>query len=440
MNDGVSETRGRQVDMNHSMNLRVEWRNLLSEIRSKEGFQNFLRGRLHAEYLRAGDQGPVLVLIPSVLGCYGLIIYDSQIEAVEFKFTFGDLVNLANGFTKSRRRVAQTERELVKARAVAEREDGTNADRHRYQRAKQDVHTERIRANGHLRDLLDTLWLTIMQPVIARLCLHDTANLSSLSRLWICPAGPFTALPLHAAEAKTSDPRSFDSLLRCAIASYTPSIRALLGSRDRSPVHLWTDEGSQVTGLAVVMEETSGEVPLSNGKAEVQAFKRLLQPNAVKVLAGHRATRGNVRDNLRVSHVAHFSCHGLQNLFDPTAGGLLVHDGLLTVDQIGSSHYEGQLAFLSACETAATGPAIPDEAMTLASALHHRGYRQVIACMWSVYDPAAADIVAGTYASLRSGCDGLSAAAYALHDAIHEQRSARPEFPGLWAPFAHTGP
>lgn len=67
----------------------------------------------------------------------------------------------------------------------------------------------------------------------------------------------------------------------------------------------------------------------------------------------------------------HFDCHGTQDLDNPFRGGLVLHNQTLTVANLaGVRRDHGEFAFLAACKTAVGGIRVPDEAITLTTALH----------------------------------------------------------------------
>lgn len=137
----------------------------------------------------------------------------------------------------------------------------------------------------------------------------------------------------------------------------------------------------------------------------------------------------------------HFACHGEQNLADPSRGGVLVRDGALTVTDLSSQQYQGEFAYLSGCKTAVGGVNLPDEAITLAAALHFTGYRHVIATLWSVWDQQAAQVATDVYqAMVPEGVLRADRAARALHHAVRRLRAEARDRPSVWTPFAHTGP
>ncbi|WP_238006512.1 CHAT domain-containing protein [Dactylosporangium sp. AC04546] len=140
--------------------------------------------------------------------------------------------------------------------------------------------------------------------------------------------------------------------------------------------------------------------------------------------------------------VAHFSCHGVQNVRDPSRNGLALHDGFLTVADLRAEApaLRGDFAFLSACRTAAGGVRLLDEALTVAAALHRIGYRRVIGTLWSVPDLGATRISTNVYRRIIvDGRLDASASAEALHEAVQSQRRRFPRNPSVWASFVHLG-
>jgi CHAT domain-containing protein len=191
--------------------------------------------------------------------------------------------------------------------------------------------------------------------------------------------------------------------------------------------------------LAVGLAETPGQPPLPGVTRELRLLREHF-PGRHTILDGPAATRDAVRGQLPRHRWVHVSCHGDQDLTDPSRGGFLLHDRPLTIADIGAGQYHGDFAFLSACKTATGGVALPDEAITLAAALHYAGYRHVIGTLWSVHDRTAADVADAVYGDLTAtGTFEPDRAASALHQAVRDLRAAgRPL--SRWMPFTHTGP
>jgi CHAT domain-containing protein len=119
-----------------------------------------------------------------------------------------------------------------------------------------------------------------------------------------------------------------------------------------------------------------------------------------------------------------------------------VHDGLLTVADLRSfvPTLRGDFAFLSACKTAAGGVRLLDEALTVAAALHHLGYRRVVGTLWSVPDGPAARLSIDVYRQIIvAGRLDPAASAGALHRATRRLRERYAEHPSIWAPYLHIG-
>jgi len=142
--------------------------------------------------------------------------------------------------------------------------------------------------------------------------------------------------------------------------------------------------------------------------------------------------------------LAHFACHGLQYVADPSAGHLILHDGLLSITKISELRLDhAELAFLSACETCRGGAGLADEAITLATAFQLAGYRHVVGTLWAIADRLAPTAANNVYEALtESGLPGIetSTTALAVDAAVRALRNKCPGTPRRWAPYIHIGP
>lgn len=125
----------------------------------------------------------------------------------------------------------------------------------------------------------------------------------------------------------------------------------------------------------------------------------------------------------------------------PTRSGFAVWDATLTIaDLAGQPTQSRDLAFLSACQTAAGSVRQLDEAIHLAAAMQFLGYRHVIATMWTVADSPAPFVADTVYTSLtQRGERDPGRTAEALDRAIRSLRQLDPTNPLLWAPYIHLG-
>ena len=102
---------------------------------------------------------------------------------------------------------------------------------------------------------------------------------------------------------------------------------------------------------------------------------------------------------------------------------------------------DARFAFLSACQTADGGSRLPDEALTIASAMQLIGFQQVIATLWSIRDDAAPDIARKIYSELLHENElAIEDTALALHHAVRAVRAQHPKDLLRWGPYVHVGP
>jgi CHAT domain-containing protein len=190
--------------------------------------------------------------------------------------------------------------------------------------------------------------------------------------------------------------------------------------------------------LIVAMPRTPGlpDLPGADREAVLVAARR---PGAT-TLTGAQATRAAVLAALPGHASAHFACHAYSDPDEPSRSHLVLHDhraSPLTVADVARLDLGGaRLAYLSACATAESSAALPDEVVHIASAFGLAGYPDVIATLWPIADEPAVHVADGVYRGIT--VDGHPPA-LALHDAVRAMRRRFPEDPWLWAPFIHYG-
>jgi hypothetical protein len=426
----------RMVD--RRMALAREWDELVEQVRKLEGFEDFLKPPRLETLLPAAASGPVAIINISQWRCDALIVTTNgvRVEALP-QLTLETVVEKTNDYLRVLQNVDEAAHDLHVAWQRYDSGDHTLDAIRQYTEAKQALQRAVGDRDTTLATVLEWLWVEIADPVLTTLgFVEPPAPGQPWPRLWWCPTGPLTLLPLHAAGYHDKTSRTTGrTVLDRVVSSYTPTLRALLEAR--RPLDLQPDDERI---LIVALPDTPDEVPLANVARERDLLtSRFSGRNTL--LESEAATAEAVRNELPRHRWAHFSCHGGQNLNDPSQGGLLLHDRTLTIADISAQEHRGEFAFLSACMTATGGVNLPDEAITLAAALHYTGYRQVIATLWSVYDETAADVAQAVYADLMStGQFEPARSAYALHKAIRELRDGRNLPPSAWMPFTHTGP
>lgn len=361
------------------------WDTLLADARGVPGFADFL-GTAPFDTLRtvAGD-GAVVIVNVARPRCDALIVRRSGVRSIRLPWLT---------FVSAQRRAAG----LLNAITTT--------------------------GSAHLRQtvtaMLRWLWDAVAAPVLEVL---DADEPGRRHRVWWCPTGPLTLLPLHAAGRYGKYRRL--SVPDRTVSSYTTSLTALLRA-GRPPA-----TAAPPTMVAVGM-------PHTEGKADLPAVSRELAHIAA-VVPGTRtligATPNEVLAELARHRWAHFACHATQDVAEPSRSALHLTGGDLSVRQLATLDLsDAELAYLSACRTAGGTIDLADEAINLAAALQLAGYRNVIGTLWSVADRHAAAVANTVY---NKGLTGNYATA--LTTATAELRAQHPDRPDIWAPFIHLG-
>jgi tetratricopeptide (TPR) repeat protein len=408
------------LDVDARMAAARQWDTLIGEVRGLPGFHDFARYPTAAQLRLAAAEGAVVVVNISRWRCSALLVTNEAIRVRQLPDLTYDAV---------------LDRATIYLDAVL-----------KFQNADRDPNTARIALEQAITRTLEWLWDAIAEPVLETLGhQHTPMDGQPWPRLWWCPTGILTVLPLHA--AGYHDQHDGRSVLDRVISSYAPTLRALSTARSRPQS---TAPGRLLLiALPNTPHATSHElVRLPAVAAEQALLSKLFDDARRTVLADTDATRANILRELATHAWVHASCHGDQNLLAPTTGGLLPYDwksaGPVGVLELSTSdHAAGEFVFLSACKTATGGVTNLDESINLAAALHYSGWRHVIGTLWSVWDDAAADITKGTYPRLVSNghLDPIHTAE-AVHHALRDYRDRDNHRyqPSRWSPFLHIGP
>lgn len=404
-------------EVNRRMALAREWDDLVEQVRRLEGFQDFLRPPPLNSLLDAATGGPVVIVNVSQWRCDALIVTQDGIQVTALPALTADEVS---------RRTAAFLRVLQDSAPVG---PGLSFAEALKARAHSLAEREEV-----LKSTAEWLWDAIADPVLTALGASQADPAGPSTPLWWCPTGLLTLLPLHGAGYHHA--RDGRTVLDRVISSYTPTLRALSEAKKPRPAPP-QDSGRL---LFVGVPEAPDQLQMAEDVAREQDFLAGQFPGGLTVLSGRDATVAAVQAAIPRHRWIHLSCHGYQNLRDPSAAGLELSDGTLTIARLSDARYTGELAFLSACRTAAGGVDLPDEAITLAAALNYTGYRHVVATLWSVDPAVAADVTTAMYGELITG-GGFDPdrSATALHRAVRTLRDSGHSL-DEWLPFTHTGP
>ncbi|KZV64318.1 TPR-like protein [Peniophora sp. CONT] len=401
--------------------LTIEYDHVLSDVRSRAGFENFLRPKTFSALLPSAELGDGYVVFINVCKtrCDALVLTPSG------AITPVALPDLSE--TRASKLRLQWTKRL--------RESNVRM------RGAVPVSTARNNMTGLVR-LLECIWKWIVHPILLSLDLIGGANTNPLPHITWCPTGPLAQLPLHAAGvfSDPTGPRLFDH----AVSSYAPSLYALL----RSSKGLAKLE-SIPSMLVVTQPATPGQSPLPGTVNEGRQIQRILEESQVPcvMLSHEQATIATMRTIMDRHSWVHLACHGSQQTADATQSAFHLYDGRLSLaDLMQTAANDAQLAFLSACQTATGDENNPEESVHLAAGMLAIGFKGVVATMWSIGDADAPVVVEAYYKKLfeirRTGAvgKGQTGAAYALHEAVKVLREHVGEQNFLsWAPFVHFG-
>ncbi|MGR4880213.1 CHAT domain-containing protein [Streptomyces sp. LARHCF249] len=407
-----------------------QWNALLERIRSLPGHEQFLRPPGIEELLRQVGPGLVVLVYTSAWRSDALVLRPGAAPGHR-----AEVVPLPGLVAEEA--LARMARLPGVVDAAADDAAGFSAR----EQAQEDLHA-----------LLEWLWEAVAAPVLDHLGI-DGGSLpeAGTPRIWWCPVGFLSRLPLPAAGRHRDATRAHDrlpaTLLDRTVSSTTTTLRALGHSRSRARTRQKAGREAPAT-LVVAMPETPGAPPpLSQATAEARIIGGLLEPTGVvTTLVGDAATSAAVRARLQDHGLVHFICHGVGDPADPSRNRLLLADHArrpLTVSEIaGLRLREAELVYLSACSTAITTPRLADEAVHITAAFQLSGYPHAIGTLWPVGDTAAAAVAEGFYRRLtRAGtrAPDTAGAARALNETLRELRDRYPHTPTRWAAHLHVG-
>ncbi|KAJ7861184.1 CHAT domain-containing protein [Mycena leptocephala] len=246
-------------------------------------------------------------------------------------------------------------------------------------------------------------------------------------RLWWCPTGDFTALPLHATDATDQ-----------FIHSYTSTLSSLLEFNSRT---LSTEQPS-VGIVGVTHTGPGGAQALPGVQQEITLIHSIVKDSCeVRSLTGENATVDAVKAQLNECSWFHLACHGTQNSIEPLNSCLHLYGGTLKLESIlQMSLPNAEFVFLAACHTAKGDTVLVNESFHLSGGFIAAGFQGAIATMWSMCDTDGPFVAKTVYGHLFGSGHRARAsdAAKALQLAVREMRDA-----GVpcerWVPFIHLG-
>ncbi|MFD0342188.1 CHAT domain-containing protein [Streptomyces sp. NPDC127117] len=309
---------------------------------------------------------------------------------------------------------------------------------------------------ARIQATLHWLWETVAAPVFAALALPGRGGEGEDAeppRLWWCPSGPLSVLPLHAAAPRPVAGVPGAGAGERVVSSYTPTLRSLISARKARDLRANSSGGSRGDHrgdrerlLLVSVGGRAGHQALPATDRFRDFLTGLFPEELLTTLCGPQATAGSVKRALGRHGRVHFDCHGRQDPVSPDRTGLVLHDRDLTIADLAEVRAgRPEFAFLAACSTAAPDHTDLDEMISVTSVLHYRGYQSVIGTMSPVLDSSTERVAKEVYGRLAEpGSDARTdsppdSAAALLHHAVSRERRRRPHHPSTWVPFIHVG-
>jgi hypothetical protein len=399
----------------------------LQEIRQTEGHEDFL-GELPVDQMMAcAEEGPIVVVNVTDISSNAILISTSQVRAIALPNI--EPSSIPDFISDNIRGFGSFEEEF-------------NRDR------KLTVVSELWRKSMSKEDSLAWLWRTCVKVVLDELKVAGMISAEGLlPRIWWIGSGVASSFPFHAAGSSF---QNGEDALSQMIPSYSPSIKTLLHSRQRSQGYQQSPRVEQRVTV-VTMATTPGHATLSGVSKESDAIKE-----ACDGIYSHRELRQPdvrlVLKSIADSDIVHFACHGASDVRNPTQSFLLLQkNGQLGAvgDKLSVSKMLGVegtrfawISYLSACSTAETRVSqLADEGLHISSAMQLAGFAHVIGSIWPVDDTVCVDVASSFYKSLiakRDQWPGNRAVADALREAILHVRQ-RYSTPWKWAAYIHSG-
>ncbi|KAI8649679.1 TPR domain-containing protein [Fusarium keratoplasticum] len=380
-----------------------EFNEILTRIRAKPAFRNFLLPPTADELMAAADPDPIVVVNLTAYRCDAFLVERAQIRVLE-------LPGLTMKEVQERARDLRFSRNTLRMSTV-----------------------------------LEWLWDAICGPSLEALGFKTSPSDGNWPRVWWVPTGVLSQLPLHAAGYHMRG--STATVLDRAMSSYASSVKALQYGRR----HVLNHAGSMSDhALLVAMRETPGLN--TNGTLPFAAAE-------VEMLHG-------LCPSLKLKPITPTLRHGQSHPTEPSQSCLLLEDwetNPLTVRDLRDHRLQENppfLGYLSACSTGANeADKLADEGIHLVGAFQLAGFRHVVGTLWEVSDRHCVDVARVLYETMRDEgmtdlavCRGLHRAVRALRGGqIEKEQGARKAFlldpealeRGLlnsyWIPYVHFG-
>ncbi|MEX0820680.1 MAG: CHAT domain-containing protein [Rhodothermales bacterium] len=271
-------------------------------------------------------------------------------------------------------------------------------------------------SNDNFETLSRHLYASLIEPVRSVLP-------AGVRHLNVVPEGSMHYLPF----AALMDDRG-DYLVERYTVSVAPSASVLKLTRDRNP-RQWS--------YMLLLGDPDGRLPGAREEALSIASQ---SPSRRHALIGADASQSMFESVASQYDVVHFATHARFENRAPWRSHLELHDGNLTVSEIGRLSLDAYLVTLSACETALSSGVVSDvpdgdEWVGFNQAFLAAGTPSVLASLWRIDDASSGALMMEFYDHLTTR-DKAESLAAAQRSALSEAATSHPFY---WAAFTIVG-
>ena len=210
-----------------------------------------------------------------------------------------------------------------------------------------DTPVARKKINGSLHKLCKWLWDVAVGPIPSEI--GAIGRTREWPQLWWIPVGIMSIFSIHAAGNHSG--KTDNNALDRVISSYATTIKSLNNSRQ---INDRRSSKSLITVVFIAMSETPSQHDLAFANNEVNyLISRISDSSVQKAVFKSPVYKRDVLPALQDCSIAHFSCHGIADLLDPSASSLLLSgwqtNPLIISDLNTLKLPNARLAYLSAC-------------------------------------------------------------------------------------------
>ncbi|KAJ3533243.1 hypothetical protein NMY22_g7415 [Coprinellus aureogranulatus] len=359
--------------------LAEEWKNLVETIRTIPGFEAFLQPRTCQSLVQGvPENGVVIVVSVNEERGHAIAIIAGSRKPVQIPlpgFALATATKYRADITAQLRTHGLRLRRNVNGKSLS-RSGGL------YRRSKKESRSTVV------QDILRGLWSKVVKPILDALEIPKRTPTSpeELPRIWWCPTGPLSSLPLHAAGIYGTS--ASECVPDYAVCSYAPSVTALTERvKNCKPI----DESC--SGIFLTCQPNA--IPQSRIPGTTKEVREICHSAGEYGVRTLHLEGDDVGIEDCLAHMEnyssiHLACHALQDTEEPLRSRFQFHKGSFDLSTIIQRNLRNaDLAFLSACQTSTGDEKLSDEAVHLAAGMLAAGYRRVVATMWAIGDKHA---------------------------------------------------